>query len=115
MYNAEESKTIATTIAQQIGPRFVPMIGAYNLLSHREGALSFRFKTKAARVNGKSPNWVKITLDQNDTYAVQYGRVHGLCFEVLRTDTDVYVEVLRSGIEETLQLRLSLGRVRVAA
>jgi hypothetical protein len=115
MYNAEESKTIATTIAQQIGSRFVPMIGAYNLLSHPEGALSFRFKAQAAQVNGKRPNWVKITLDPMDTYTVEYGRVHGLNFDVLQKDEGVYVDVLRSGIEETLQLRLSMGRIRVAA
>ena len=115
MYNATEAQQIARTIQAQIGSQFIPMIGAYSLASHPEGALSFRFKAKAAKVNGKSPNWVKITLDPMDTYTVEYGRVHGLNFDVLQKDEGVYVEVLRSGIEETLQLRLSMGRVRVAA
>lgn len=115
MYNAAEAQQIARTIVAQIGSQFVPMIGAYNLASHPEGALSFRFKAKAAKVNGKSPNWVKIALDPMDTYTVEYGRVHGLNFDVLQKDEGVYVDVLRSGIEETLQLRLSMGRIRVAA
>lgn len=113
MYNAEESKTIATTIAQQIGSRFVPMIGAYNLLSHPEGALSFRFKAQAAQVNGKRPNWIKVTLDPNDTYKVEFGRIRGLDFDILETLEDVYCDQLAPMIEETLQLRLSMGRVFV--
>lgn len=115
MYNDEESKQIARTIIAQIGGQFVPMIGAYNLSSHKEGAISFRFKVKAAKVNGKSPNWIKISLDPMDTYTVEYGRIHGLNFDILKKDEGVYVDVLRSGIEDTLQLRLSLGRVLVAA
>ena len=115
MHNAAEAQQIARTIQAQIGSQFIPMIGAYNLASHPEGALSFRFKAKAAKVNGKSPNWVKITLDPMDTYTVEYGRIHGLNFDVLQKDEGVYVDVLRSGIEEALQLRLSMGRIRAAA
>lgn len=115
MYSTEESKIIAQTIQRQIGLQYIPMIGAYNQLHHPEGALSFRFKAQAAQVSGKRPNWIKVTLDPMDTYTVEYGRVHGLNFDVLQKDEGVYVDVLRSGIEETLQLRLSLGRLRVAA
>lgn len=111
MYDATEAQQIARTIIAQIGSQFIPMIGAYSLLHHPEGALSFRFKAKAAKVNGKSPNWIKITLDPRDTYTVEYGRVHGLQFDILHKDEGVYVDVLRSGIEDTVQLRLSLGRV----
>ena len=111
MYDATEAQQIARTIASQIGRHFVPMIGAYNLASHPEGALSFRFKAKAAKVNGKSPNWVKVTLDPNDTYKVEFGRIHGLDFVVLETLEGVYCDQLAPMIEDTLQLRLSLGRV----
>lgn len=111
MYDATEAKKIATTIMQQIGPRFVPMIGAYNLASHREGALSFRFKAQVPKVNGKRPNWIKVTLDPNDTYKVEFGRIRGLEFTVLETVENVYCDQLAPMIEETLQLRLSMGRV----
>ena len=111
MYDATEAQQIARTIASQIGSQFIPMIGAYSLLHHPEGALSFRFKAKAAKVNGKSPNWVKVTLDPNDTYKVEFGRIHGLDFVVLETLEGVYCDQLAPMIEDILQLRLSLGRV----
>lgn len=111
MYDATEAQQIARTIIAQIGSQFIPMIGAYNLASHPEGALSFRFKAKAAKVNGKSPNWVKVTLDPMDTYKVEFGRIHGLDFVVLETLEGVYCDQLAPMIEDTLQLRLSLGRV----
>lgn len=115
MYNAEESAYIAKTIQAQIGLQYVPMIGAYNQFHHPEGALSFRFKAKAAKTNGKSPNWVKITLAADDTYTVEYGRIFGLGFDVLKTETGIYCDQLRSRLESVLQLRLSLGRILVAA
>lgn len=110
MYSTEEAKTIATTIMQQIGRHFVPMIGAYNLAFDNDGSLSFRFKAQAAQVNGKRPNWIKVALDPNDTYTVQFGRIRGLNFDVLETTENVYCDQLAPMIEDTLQLRLSLGR-----
>lgn len=115
MYSAEDSAQIAKTIQAQIGIQYIPMIGAYNQLHHPEGALSFRFKAKAAKVGGKSPNWVKITLAADDTYTVVYGRTYGLGFDILKTETGIYCDQLRSRLEYVLQLRLSLGRVLVAA
>jgi hypothetical protein len=111
MYSTEESKIIAQTIQRQIGLQYIPMIGAYNQLHHPEGALSFRFKAQAAQVNGKRPNWIKVTLDPNDTYKVEFGRIRGLDFNILKTMENVYCDQLAPMIEETLQLRLSLGRM----
>ena len=113
MYSTEESKIIAQTIQRQIGLQYIPMIGAYNHLHHPEGALSFRFKVQAAQVNGKRPNWIKVTLDPNDTYKVEFGQIHDLDFDILETLEGVYCDQLAPMIEETLQLRLSLGRMAV--
>lgn len=111
MYDATEAAQIAKTIQAQIGLQYVPMIGAYNQFHHAEGALSFRFKVKAAKVNGKSPNWIKISLAPDDTYTVEYGRIFGHGFDILETETGIYCDQLRNRLEDTLQLALHVGMV----
>ena len=110
MYDATEAQQIAKTIGQQLGGlgKVSSMIGATNFMSHREGALSFRFKAKALQVNGKAPNYIKITLDPSDLYTVEFGRVHGLKYTVVQTDEGVYCDQLRPLIEQTTGLYLSL-------
>jgi len=113
MYDATEAQQIAKTIGQQLGGlgKVSSMIGATNFMSHREGALSFRFKAKAIKVNGKSPNYIKITLDPSDTYTVEFGRIHGYDYTVVQTDSDVYCDQLRPLIEVATGLYLSMGRM----
>jgi hypothetical protein len=61
---------VAMTIAQQMGGigRLKTMTGASNFIDHGN-ALSFEFPT-----NKGKPNYVKITLGQDDTYSMEFGR-----------------------------------------
>ena len=61
---------VAMTIAQQMGGigRLKTMTGARNFIDHGN-ALSFEFPT-----NKGKPNYVKITLGQDDTYSMEFGR-----------------------------------------
>ncbi len=110
MIDATEAKRIAQTIGAQLGGlgRVAAMIGAYGFTHDAKGALSFRFKAKSIKVNGKSPNYIKISLDPSDTYTVEFGRIHGLTYTVVQTDEGVYCDQLRPLIEQTTGLYLSL-------
>lgn len=113
MIDATEAKQIAQTIGAQLGGlgRVASMIGAYNFAHDAKGSLSFRFKAKSIKVNGKSPNYIKITLDVSDTYTVEFGRIRGFDYTVVQTDSDVYCDQLRPLIETTTGLYLSMGRM----
>jgi len=112
MHDATEAQQIAQTIGAQLGGlgRVAAMIGAHSFMVHKEGALSFRFKAKAIKVNGKSPNYIKITLDPSDTYTVEFGRIHGFDYTAVQTDEGVYCDQLRPLVETTTGLYLSMGR-----
>ena len=112
MIDAAEAKQITQTIGAQLGGlgRVAVMIGAYGFTHDARGSLSFRFKAKSIKVNEKSPNYVKISLDPSDTYTVEFGRVHGFDYTVVQKDEGVYCDQLRPLIETTTGLCLSLGR-----
>lgn len=99
-----------TEEAQQVGGlgRVSAMIGAYNFASHKEGALSFRFKAKALQIDGKSPNYIKITLAPSDTYTVTFGRIYGRVYTELQTFPETYCDQLQGLLEDVTGLCFTL-------
>ena len=60
----------------------------------RRGGLSFSFPRTKNR-KGHSVNRVKITLDANDTYSVEFGYVHGGSYSIRFMMSGVYGDMLR--------------------
>lgn len=108
-YSKEEQTQIAETIMSQLGGHLRAMIGAYNLFSHEEGALSFRFKARAA--NGS--NYCKVTLI-NDTYKVEFKSIRGTSIKDKGTFEDVYNDMLQHLFERRTGLCLTMPRILVA-
>lgn len=76
------------TILQQLGKnKFIAMTGAYNLMSH-ENTLSFR-------LHNKPVNYVKITLNHNDTYLMEFSKIWGRKHTPLYTINNVYNHQLK--------------------
>jgi hypothetical protein len=81
--------TVALTILKQLGGnRFLTMTGAKNLLAHTD-ALSFKLPR-----NMSKGNYMKITLNGNDLYDIEFSRIHNLEVKVLNTVNDVYKDQL---------------------
>lgn len=82
----------AETIIEQLGGnRFIVMTGAKNFVKNdKEKWLSFRIGR-----NKSKANHIRISLLPNDTYRVEFGRIHGANFRVLDTYDDVYGEDLQ--------------------
>ena len=100
--------TVANTILNQFGSkRSFAMIGGYNPLARNEGegALSFRFKAEAKN----SANFCKITLMPDDTYTVEFGRVHGV-YKVISTHSEIYCDMLMDLFEQETGLYLTFNR-----
>jgi len=108
-YSIEEQKQIAETILNQLGGHIKPMIGAYNVFSHAEGALSFRFRCHAQNQS----NYCKITL-VNDTYKIEFKSIRGTKITDKGTFEDVYDDVLRPLFEGETGLCLALPVVHFA-
>ena len=84
--------TIAQTILQQLGGnKFIVMTGAKTLVAHENG-LSFRLPTNFAK---KKINYVKITLDANDLYTVEFIYIRGINMTAIVVHDDVYAEMLQ--------------------
>ena len=88
------------------GPnRLTAMIGAKNFAQSKEGAwVSFRFPMKARN----RANHVKISLNSNDLYDVEFGRIHGTRFRVVGEARDMFGDALKPHFEEETGLHLSL-------
>lgn len=90
MSNASQ---VAGTILQQLGGRkFTTMTGAKNIFAVNEklGGLSF----KLPRFAGVKVNYVKIVLNGNDLYDIEFGRIYGNKYSLLNTVNDVYCDQL---------------------
>ena len=82
--------TVANTIVQQLGGnRFKVMTGAKNFLGG-SNYLSFRLPKAKDGIN-----YVKITLDDSDTYIMEFGRVHGTTYKIIETLSGVYNDMLQ--------------------
>ncbi len=79
---------IAKTILQQLGGnKFIVMTGSKNFLSDGN-ALSFRVPAKPA-------NYVKITLKADDTYKMEFHKIHGMKVKLVKEYDEVYCDQLQ--------------------
>jgi hypothetical protein len=100
---------VAETIRRQIGAGALFMLGAWNLISYRDGLGALSFRVKGSRK--PFANWVKITLDASDTYTVEFKRLgRAPSFKVFDVAdySDVYVDMLHGLIEKHTGLYTSL-------
>lgn len=98
--------SVASTILEQLGGRrFSTMTGAKTFVSDRR-SLRFRLPNNFAR-NGI--NLVRITLDQSDTYTVEFMKLRGTDVQTVSTRSHVYAEDLRKVFTSVTGLEASLG------
>ena len=99
---------VAQIILQQLGGnKFQVTTGAKNFVSHGNGnALSFKLPSRFAN---DGINYVKITLEPNDTYTMEFGKVWGTKYKVIKTVDQVYADMLRDIFANTTGLETSLG------
>ena len=106
--NTATDLTVANIIKDQIGPKAFFMMGAANLLGD-ESSLTF----KVGR-NPRSVSHVRVTLDADDTYTVEFLRcttshkTYQTTRKVLQSDSLVYAEDLHRVIHSGTGLFLSL-------
>jgi hypothetical protein len=91
-------------LAQLGGGRFIAMTGAKNLGSY-ENALSFKLPSNFAT---GGINYVKVTLTAMDDYAIEFGKLRGTTYKVIKTLEGVYNDNLRDAFESVTGLRTSL-------
>jgi|GEM_PF-2290089 len=119
-----DAKQIANTMIQQFGGnRAFTMIGlksvVYGTTKSEENIIhsgsvgdvyiDIKFKAKSAKVNGKSPNGLRIVYNVNsDLYSMVFYRVHGLNVSELKVVEMVYCDMLKEIFEDTTKLYLSL-------
>jgi hypothetical protein len=103
----ETDMTIAKEILRQLGGnKFIVMTGAKNLAGG-DNYLSFKIGK-----NKTSCNYVKIKLNGKDLYDVEFGRIRGHEYKVLKTYNDVYNDQLRDIFTEYTGLYTSLGTMK---
>ena len=86
----------AKTLLQQLGGNmFVTMTGAKNLMQG-ENFLQFKIGRNSKRINS-----VRITLDENDTYTMEFGRIRKLEYTKVVEDAGIYCDQLQEIFTET--------------
>jgi len=113
----EERMQVANTILLQMGGagKIKAMTGAKNFTALPSG-VSFQFP------NRKGPNYVKVTLEADDTYTVEFGKKAGVqalmsgkvdvdnIYKKLSEHKDIYFDQLKDLFESETGLYLSLGK-----
>lgn len=108
-----DPKVVSQTVIAQLGGNLaLSMIGATKVVyNQREDDVdvNVHFKAKARKVNGKSPNIVRITyVSASDLYEVTFVRIHGTTITELETLPNVFCDQLIPIFEETTGLYLTL-------
>lgn len=84
----------AKTILQQLGGnRFIAMTGAKNCLSDGN-SLSFRLPS-SPNFTKDGINYVKITLTPADEYNMEFGKIRGHSYKIIKTVEGVYWDSLQ--------------------
>lgn len=98
----ERNKIIAGEIIKQLGGfgKLKSMTGAHTFVAHESG-VSFKIKNPKA-------NYIKIILNGNDNYDVEVGRIRGMDYKVLVSETNIPAENLKNLIEKSTGMYLSL-------
>jgi hypothetical protein len=95
---------IAIEIYRQLGQnRLDSMIGIQSSCAIENG-LQIRFKAKA----NKGINVIRIQLNQNDLYDIEFLKIRGINVTSITKENDVYAEDMKRLIEQTTGLYLSL-------
>ena len=99
------TNTVANTIANQLGGtnRLYAMVAAHSFLCDHE-SLTFKIGARAL----KGIKCVKVTLDPSDTYTVEFWSIRGINVKKVSEVHGVYCDNLKSVIEATTGLYLSL-------
>jgi hypothetical protein len=98
--------TVSKTILEQLGgSRFVVMTGAKTFTGDTN-ALSFRLPGTMCI---KGINYVKITLNAEDTYDILFLKLRGANFSTIADRKNIYAEQLRDVFTKETGLMLSLG------
>lgn len=97
------SKQVAEIIVQQLGGfgKLKCMVAANNFGTSGDN-LSFKFK------GSKIANYIKITLNSLDLYDVEFGKIWGHNYKVIKEVNGVYNDQLIPIFENTTKLYLSL-------
>lgn len=90
------TKTVAETILAQLGgQRFVAMTGARNLMSDDSRGLGSLTMKLPRQMTRDGITHVRITLQINDTYKVDFMKVRGVNCATLQSCLNVYAEDLQ--------------------
>jgi len=102
-----QDQDIARTILSQLGGnKFVAMTGAKSFGNTGNG-LSFRLPgSRGFTKNGI--NYVKITLNDLDTYNMEFGRIRGTNYKVIDTQNNIYFDMLTDVFTDVTGLNTSL-------
>jgi len=116
MDTTTDTQEVAMTILRQMGGtgRLSVMIGAKHFLSFGPakegsdtgrglGAVSFQFMKSAGK-----PNFIRVTLQSDDTYTVEFGMIRGMNFRQTKTLDGMYAEDLKRVFRDETGLVLSL-------
>lgn len=83
--------------------RLKAMVGANSFVySSDDHFISFKFKMC------QKMNYIKITLNDLDTYDLEFGKIWGTSYKVVKEFDDVYCDQLKSIFESETGLYLSL-------
>jgi len=78
------------TLLKQLGGNgFIAMTGAKNFIKIAEDTISFRLPINFAK---NKSNLIKITLNEKDTYNIDFIRVRGLKFSSIKKEKDVFCD-----------------------
>ena len=106
MFNAESANTIfkQLTLSEAGANRLKAMVGAKNFnYSAADSNAAFRFTAKAKN----KANYLKITLNGNDLYDVEFGYVRSTNYTVRSEVKDMYFDQLKEHFETETGLYLS--------
>jgi len=105
---ASNSNQVAKIILKQIGGnKALVMTGAKNLVSgeNENGDPYLAFKIGR---NSSGINYIKIALTSLDLYDVEFGRMSGMNYKVVKAFDRIYADQLVEIIEQTTGMYLSL-------
>ena len=99
----ESDQFVAKEIYNQLGGgKFAYITGAKHFVSDKD---SLRFRIPRSK-NGI--NYVKITLNSMDTYDIEYGKIYGDKYTIVKTENNIYNDMLVNSFETNTGLYTKL-------
>jgi len=99
----ESDQTVAKNILFQLGGnKFLTITGTKNLVSDLN-SLSFRIPRSKDGIN-----YIKITLTSKDIYDVEYGKIYGYKYTIVKREEGIYNNMLVSNFEKNTGLLTSI-------